>query len=361
MTTLAATFSTIQQTLFPALEAELKQPLSKPLELFVTVAELADPARHVAHHEWRRRGRPSHWRLPIVLAWIAKAVLDLPTTRALLERLRYDPTLRRLCGWERRDDLPSESTFSRAFDRFARGALPQRIHEALIRTHYGEKLAGHVSRDSTAIEARERAARKPPRPKFRRGRPRKGEQRPPRRSRRLALQPSRTLEENLADLPTVCDSGCKTGAKGQPMYWRGYKLHLDVVDGEIPVSAILTSASTHDSQAAIPLAQTTARRVTHLYDVMDSAYDAAAIRDFSRGLGHVPLIDPNRRAGGGPALSPAQIIRYRERTAVERVNGELKDNHGGKHVRVRGAVKVLAHLMWGVIVVTVKGLRRLLE
>ena len=105
----------------------------------------------------------------------------------------------------------------------------------------------------------------------------------------------------------------------------------------------------------------TARRVTHLYDVMDSAYDAAAIRDFSRALGHVPLIDPNRRAGAGPALSPAQIIRYRERAAVERVNGELKDNHGGKHVRVRGAVKVLAHLMWGVIVVTVKGLRRLLE
>ena len=45
MTTLAATFFTIQQNLFPALEAELKQPLSKPLELFVSVAELANPAR----------------------------------------------------------------------------------------------------------------------------------------------------------------------------------------------------------------------------------------------------------------------------------------------------------------------------
>jgi hypothetical protein len=30
-------------------------------------------------------------------------------------------------------------------------------------------------------------------------------------------------------------------------YWRGYKLHLSTIDGDIPVSAILTSASTHDS------------------------------------------------------------------------------------------------------------------
>ena len=33
----------------------------------------------------------------------------------------------------------------------------------------------------------------------------------------------------------------------------------------------------HDSQVATPLAEMTARRVTNLYDLMDSAYDAAAI------------------------------------------------------------------------------------
>ena len=357
MTTLAATFLTIQQNLFPALEAELKQPLSKPLELFVSVAELADPARHVAHHEWRHRG-PSQ---PLAFADGLGVDCQSGAGSAHHPRTAGAAALRPHVAAAVRLGTTRRPALGIHLLARVRALCPRRSAPAHSRSADPDPLRGKTGGPRQPQQHGDRAARKPPRPKFRRGRPRKEEQRPPRRSRRLALQPSRTLAENLADLPAVCDSGCKTGAKGQPMYWRGYKLHLDVVDGEIPVSAILTSASTHDSQAAIALAQMTARRVTHLYDVMDSAYDAAAIRDFSRALGHVPLIDPNRRAGAGPALSPAQIIRYRERAAVERVNGELKDNHGGKHVRVRGAVKVLAHLMWGVIVVTVKGLRRLLE
>jgi len=31
----------------------------------------------------------------------------------------------------------------------------------LIKTHYGEKIAGHISRDATAIHAREKATAKP--------------------------------------------------------------------------------------------------------------------------------------------------------------------------------------------------------
>ena len=49
---------------------------------------------------------------------------------------------------------------------------------------------------------------------------------------------------------------------------------LDAADGAIPVSCLLTSASLHDSQVAIPLATLTAERVRNLYDLMDSAYDA---------------------------------------------------------------------------------------
>lgn len=364
MTTLTRIVFTTQQNLFPALELELEQPLSGPLETFVTVCELIDPATELEALEWQRRGRPSHWRLPILLALIAKAVLGLPTTRALIDRLHYDRVLRRLCGWERRAEIPSESTFSRAFDLFARTQVPQRIHAAMVRTHCGPQLAGHLSRDATAIHARERPAPAPakaPRPRYRRGRPRKHEQRPPAPPRRLTLQAGRSLAENLADLPTACDSGAKKGSKGHMEYWRGYKLHLDVIDGQIPISAILTSASTHDSQVAIPLAQMTAGRVTVLYDLMDAGYDAREIRAFCESQGHVALIDPSARNGGGPALSPAQRVRYRERTAVERVNSDLKDNHGGNTVRVRGALKVMAHLMLGLIVVTVKGLLHRIE
>ena len=33
----------------------------------------------------------------------------------------------------------------------------------------------------------------------------------------------------------------------RPETWIGYKLHIDVADGQIPISCILTSASLHDS------------------------------------------------------------------------------------------------------------------
>jgi hypothetical protein len=369
MTILSTLIPTIQQSLFPALEAELAAPLGEKGELFVTVVELVRPERFSARFEGAGLGCPRQWRLPVLLAFIAKAVWNFPTTRALLDRLAHDPTLRRLCGWERAADVPSEATFSRAFAEFAASELPGQLHQALIRERLGPKLLGHASHDSTAIAAREKPARKvkpAPKPQAKRGRRKKEEPAPPPPPpppKRLALQPGRTLAQNLAELPVACDKGGKRGSKGAMQYWVGYKLHLSTVDGEIPVAAILSSASLHDSQAAIPLLQMARERVTTLYDLLDSAYDAPAIHAFSRGLGHEPIIDP---AGRGKQtepvpLAPARAVRYRERTAAERVNSDLLDNHGGRTVRVRGAVKVAAHLLLGLVVVAVKGLVRLLE
>ncbi len=81
-------------------------------------------------------GRPPSDRAALARAFVAKAVYDMPTTRVLLDRLDTDVALRRLCGWERRSQVPSESVFSRAFAEFSRSQLPQRVHEALVRkTH----------------------------------------------------------------------------------------------------------------------------------------------------------------------------------------------------------------------------------
>ena len=164
-----------------------------------------------------------------------------------------------------------------------------------------------------------------------------------------------SLAEMLADLPRHCAVGVKRNAKGYQTHWIGYKLHLDVADGDIPISCLLTSASLHDSQVAIPLATMTAGRVTSLYDVMDNAYDAPEIRAASRAPGHVPIIDSHPRAipGGKRELAAearrrrlvghrlAEDVRYHERGAVERVNGRLKDDFGARTVRVRGPDKVL--------------------
>jgi len=303
---------------------------------------------------------------------VAKVVYGFTTTRQLLESLQRDDHLRRICGWRSAGQVPHEATFSRAFDEFARMQLPQFVHEALIRETQKDRLIGHIARDSTAIEAREHfpetpaqvaarhaarkaeikqqrkaaraAARKAAggaaRPHAKTG-PRgpnqrfPGGKRPyvPQQDTRLKRQRSMQLPEMLADLPTQCDIGGKKNSQGNTDYWRGYKLHLDVADGQIPISAVLISASLHDSQVAIPLATMTTQRVTYCYDLMDSAYDAYHIKEQSRALGHVPIVDPNNRARqkeGFLATPPRELSwaepeRYRERTMIERVNARLKD------------------------------------
>jgi hypothetical protein len=170
------------------------------------------------------------------------------------------------------------------------------------------------------------------------------------------------LAQMLAELPRQCNLGCKTSSSGHLPYWRGYKLHLDVADGQIPISAVLTSASLQDSQVAIPLATMSSQRVTYCYERMDSAYDAQEIQEHSRSMNHVPIVDPAHRGRrtqstivpGAPLreLRWAEADRYRERTLMERVHSRLKDEFGGRQIRVRGARKVMAHLMFGVLALT---------
>lgn len=129
-------------------------------------------------YRWQGFGRRKKSRLAMVKAFIAKSVYKLETTDMLIVYLKGCGNIRRLCGYKSSSQVPSSSTFSRAFNEFAMGELPQKIHEAMIRKHYREKLAGHISRDSTAIESREKPVKTPkalPKPKRKRGRPRKGE------------------------------------------------------------------------------------------------------------------------------------------------------------------------------------------
>jgi len=234
----------------------------------------------------------------------------------------------------------------------------------LLEKHARDRLVGHISRDATDIEGREkvfkREEKRPnPAPARKRGRPKKGESRRPKEPSRLEKQMGMSVEEILSDLPKCCDVGTKK-KNGKTHHWKGYKLHLDWADGEIPVSAILTSASVHDSQAAIPLAKMTAERVTNLYDLMDAAYDAEAILSFSKSLGHVPIVDRNRRKGEKIEMEPATKRRYDECSTAERGNSLLKEKFGARNVRVKGYTKVFAHLMFGIVALTADRLFNLL-
>ena len=371
--TLTNTWDHLQGFLFPMLRAEVG-PLTPQHERLVIVLDVARIEAFVPVLDgWP--GRPPKDRHALARAFVAKAVCNIPTTEALIERLAVDQTLRRLCGYEFASQVPDASTFSRAFAEFADSALPSHVHAALIKETLKDRLVGHISRDATAIEAREMPVRpKQPAPvtaKRKRGRPKKGEVVAKKEPRRLERQATMSLSEMLADLPTVCSVGSKRNAKGHTESWIGYKLHIDTADGDIPVSCILTSASVHDSQVALPLAIMTAARVTNLYDLMDSAYDAPEIHAKSIALGHKPIIDPHTKRGCKAdserearakrlvGFVPAEAVRFKERSSAERVNSALKDSYGGRFVRVRGHAKVLCHLMFGILAQTVEQLMRL--
>jgi len=108
---------------------------------------------------------------------------------------------------------------------------------------------------------------------------------------------------------------------------------------------------------------------------MDSAYDAPEIKAQSERLGHIAIIDTNPRRNTALkdellkeasrqrfiGLKDHQAIRYNERSTVERVNGRLKDEFGGRVVRVKGNQKVMCHLMFGMIALTVDQLMKFIQ
>jgi hypothetical protein len=364
-------FSALQGELITLVEQDytgLTPKLEQIIRAFeFTQIELA-VYRDRGYAQGRGVGQPESDRCALACAFLAKAVLDLKTTRALMDRLQADSKLRRLCGFDLRFALPSEATFSRAFEEFATSELIQRVHARMIEDTLGGQLIGHISRDSTAIEARESIAKKKDNagevakalPKKKRGRPQKGEVRPPPEPSALERQRGQTLEQMLFELDTACATGTKKNAQGYKISWKGYKLHLDTACCGVPISAVLTGANVHDSRVALPLMHISAQRVDACYELMDAAYCSTVIREEIRSAGRVPLIDHNPRKGEKQEFAPHEAQRYKTRSGAERCNARLKDEFGARHVQVRGHAKVMCHLMLGVVALCADQFTRLL-
>ena len=376
-------WSHLQHEWFPLLREEDHLALTPALEQVIRVLEFTQIERFIPSSRGCV-GRPPPDRVALARAFVAQAVLDLPTTEALVDRLKVDQARRRNCGFERFHAVPDASRCSRVFAEFTALALPARVHEALICAPLGDPIMGHIARDATAIAAREKpAAKQPatqepvpeeiplaeqviapaepvPAPVKKRGRPRQGAERP--KALSVIERPvDQRVAESLAELPTACDVGSKKNRTGFKETWTGYQWPVDTADGDIPVTAMLTSASRHDRHAAIPLMRLTGERVTYRYDLADAAYCSGVIREVSRQAGHVPLIDHHARRGEKIAFAPHEAPRYQARSQAERVNSLLKDHHGGRQVRVRGAAKVYTHLMFGILVIAAEQILRLLN
>jgi hypothetical protein len=352
-----------EKTLFPALQEQLGI-LSPKEEKLMRILELAQIELYVS--EVKITNPPKH-RKEIARAFVAKSVYNLQTTRDLIDRLKVDRVLRIICGWRYVRSIPSESTFSRVYGELAHSRIADKTHQAFIKEYLSDTVFFYNSTDSTAIDVREKPLRKEkvPKVKKKRGRKRRDDLTPvvPKElsvcNQQLAMD---STVQMLQEISTSTDIGRKINAKGNGYAWIGGKLHLGVVDGDIPITAIYTCASVHDSQVAIPVINETTHRVDYLYDLCDKAYDSAPIEAFSKKCGHIPIIDVNPRnceetkiAIEGEKLllkmgfNTPMSNHYNHRSSVERVNSYLKDSFGCKHIYVKGATKVASHLMFGVL------------
>jgi hypothetical protein len=335
------------------LQEAFEEYLSEEQRAFLVLLRLIEedvPLRARLHGG---RGRIPYEEQPFFRAAIGKSFLQMSTTDKLIDRLHADANFRKICGFPK---VPSASTFSRRFAAFAQIALMDQTLNAIVRRHLDGRLIGHITRDSTAIEAREKPQNKkadlqmPPKPPRRRGRPRKGQPKAAKKMTQLAKQARQKASVSLALLDTQSAWGAKKNSQGNIYFWKGYKLHLDVTDMGIPVTAVVTGANVHDSQLAIPMEKLTERKIRHLYSLMDSAYDAQDIRSYITTKGRVAIIEGNKRKGErGRWLDAAEKQRFKIRTTVERANSHLKDWLLGGKVYVRGIRKVRFHLMSGVV------------
>ena len=150
-----------QAELFPRLELEIG-PLDDRLALFIAACSMIPFGRLLAPNS--STGRPPKSRLALAHAFLAKSIFNCPHTRQLIAELHTNQPLRRLCGYPCRSCIPHESCFSRAFAEFAQCEVGQKAHEALVRATLEGRIIGHVARNSTAIEARERFPKAPATP-----------------------------------------------------------------------------------------------------------------------------------------------------------------------------------------------------
>jgi transposase len=215
-------FNSVQPWLIPNLEIELGQLSDKQTE-FVTIVESMNLEKYVYYFNSNGKGRPAGSRLNLFKAFIAKAIYNFPTTKLLQEYILSSPTLRRLCGWEYKNAVPSESTFSRAFQEFTDLNIATNIHADMTSTVLNSELLHHASIDGTSIQGREKTSRKKQSKKNKgnktqkkRGRPKKGES-VVKEEKRVDLQGKRSLEDNLNDLPQGADWGAKKDSKGSQL------------------------------------------------------------------------------------------------------------------------------------------------
>lgn len=356
----------VEKSLFPELQASLGTLSTKEQKL-IKILDFAEIEKIITVVTITNTPKD---REQIARAFIAKSVYNMQTTRDLIDRLRIDRTLRVLCGWRYANSIPSESKFSRVFKELSEMEIAQKTHEQFVKEYLSDKTFFYNATDATKIPLREKPIKVEKEKKVKRkaGRPKKGETREPIKPKILELQKDmKTVKEMLTLVSRDCGVGIKQNSKGNREVWIGGKLHISVVDGDIPITAFYSGANVHDSSLALPLISETSKRVKYFFDLQDAAYDADIIREFSAAHNHRPIIDINPKNSQVlrdkiqliadektkfkyfNLLEPLDVEHYNQRSMAERVNKYLKDDFGCNTIYYQGTTKVASVLAFGIL------------
>ena len=154
---LAPYWKHVKEKLCAFLQQDTELQWTDKLKAITLIFEIVRIEEHVPEPKKGKRGGQQIDRRPIARAFLAKALLNLSSTRALKEMLNQSPALRKLCGM---DKVPSEPTLSRAFAQFAHQNLGDLVHQAMIVKFVSSQIVMHASHDATALEVREKAGKK---------------------------------------------------------------------------------------------------------------------------------------------------------------------------------------------------------
>jgi hypothetical protein len=331
-----------QKEIFPGLKHYFGYLINKH-EMLLQILDLIDLNAIYPSCYWNANfGRPPEHRHRFVIAFLAKSLWNIAQTNTLIEYLKTDRVLRTICGFDERNQLlPSESTFSRSFKEISDSKVGEKLLEYIIIVHCSETLQEHVSIDGSAIAVAEKAhPAKKIWVKTKSGKKKRVVENKNKNSAKIQLtQDTATIINNLSK---VCDYGTKKDSKGYKYTWKGYKLHVAVNDYNIPVAAIVTSASVNDTLVAIPLIRNVEDRIDNLYYLMDAGYDATAIRAEITNHGKVGLIDFNHRGNKADnrAFMTHEKERYGNRSFSESLFSHLKMQHLPSYILYRGIEKV---------------------
>ncbi len=127
----------LENSLFPELKESLQvEEFSTKESKLIKILDFAEIEKLV---NTTSLTNPPQDREQIARAFVAKSVYDFQTTRDLINRLHIDKTLRILCGWRYKNDIPSEATFSRAFKEFSELQIAQKAHEKFVAEYLSKK------------------------------------------------------------------------------------------------------------------------------------------------------------------------------------------------------------------------------